>query len=163
RAAARRARGDDVEGKHLQSLRGCGRHLPGAHAAARLAEPRAGTALRGRHMRWPQEARCVVFLSVDLDGVALERGEGVEPLGSNSYGVYAYRCGVPRYLRLFERYGLRITFFVPGFDGEVAPEVIKAVAAHGHEVAAHGYCHEGEYLEGEEERSLLRRTHEILT
>lgn len=111
---------------------------------------------------WPGGARCVVFLSVDLDGIALERGEGVEPLGINSYGVYAYRCGVPRYLRLFDRHGLRITFFAPGFDGEVAPEVIRTIAAHGHEVAAHGYCHESQYLEGEAEWELLRRTHDIL-
>lgn len=113
--------------------------------------------------RWPDGARCVVFLSVDLDGTALERGEGVEPLGIHSFGVYAYRAGVPRYLRLFARHGLRITFFVPGYDGEAAPEVIKAIAADGHEIAAHGYCHESDYLHGETEAQLLRRTHEILT
>jgi peptidoglycan/xylan/chitin deacetylase (PgdA/CDA1 family) len=93
----------------------------------------------------------------------LERGEGLEPLGINSCGVYAYRCGVPRYLRLFERHGLRITFFVPGYDGEAAPDVIRAIVAQGHEIAAHGYCHESAYVEGEEERQLLQRTHEILT
>ena len=113
--------------------------------------------------RWPDGARCAVFVSVDLDGVALERGEGLEPLGINSYGTYAYRCGVPRYLRLFARHDLRITFFVPGYDGEAAPDVIRSIAAEGHEIAAHGYCHESEYLEGEREAGLLRRTHEILT
>jgi peptidoglycan/xylan/chitin deacetylase (PgdA/CDA1 family) len=113
-------------------------------------------------VRWPGGARCAVFVSVDLDGIALERGEGVEPLGINSCGVYAYRCGVPRYLRLFEQHGLLITFFVPGFDAEAAPDVIRAIAAQGHEIGAHGYCHEGAYLEGEEEWRLLRRTHEIL-
>ncbi len=116
----------------------------------------------GPRPEWPDGARCVVFLSVDLDGVALERGEGVEPLGINSYGVYAYRCGVPRYLRLFARHGLRVTFFVPGYDGEVAPEVIRAIAGEGHEIAAHGYCHESGYLEGAPERALLQRTHDIL-
>jgi peptidoglycan-N-acetylglucosamine deacetylase len=111
---------------------------------------------------WPGGARCAVFMSVDLDGISLERGEGVEPLGIYSYGVYAYRRGVPRYLDLFDRRGLRVTFFVPGYDGEAAPDVIRAVAAEGHEVGAHGYCHESAYLEGEEERQLLRRTHTIL-
>jgi peptidoglycan/xylan/chitin deacetylase (PgdA/CDA1 family) len=113
--------------------------------------------------RWPGGARCAVFLSVDLDGIALERGEGREPLGVDSVGLYAYRCAVPRYLALFDRHGVRITFFVPGFDGEAAPDVIRAIAARGHEIAAHGYCHESRYLEGEEERQLLGLTHEILT
>ena len=113
--------------------------------------------------RWPQGARCAVFLSVDLDGIALERGEGLEPLGIHSYGLYAYRCAVPRYLQLFARYGIRITFFVPGFDAEVAPDVVRAIAAQGHEVGAHGYCHESDYVEGEEERRLLRRAHDALT
>lgn len=120
-----------------------------------MAKPSAPT--------WPTGARCAVFFSVDLDGTALEKGEGVEPLGIYSYGVYAYRCAVPRYLRLFDRHGIRVTFFVPGFDGEVAPDTIKTIAAHGHEVAAHGYRHESEYLEGEAEWELLRRTHDILT
>ena len=119
--------------------------------------------MRSDRARWPGGARCAVFMSVDLDGISLERGEGVEPLGIHSFGAYAYRCGVPRYLRLFERRGIRITFFVPGYDGEAAPEVIRAIAAEGHEVAAHGYCHESAYLEGEVEAELLRRTHGILT
>ena len=69
---------------------------------------------------------------------------------------------MPRYLRLFERHGLRITFFVPGHDAEVAPDVIRDIAAHGHEVGAHGYCHESAYMEGDEERRLLERTHAVL-
>lgn len=113
--------------------------------------------------RWPGGARCVVFISVDLDGIALERGEGREPLGKHSIGLYAYRCAVPRYLALFERHGLRITFFVPGFDAEVAPDVIRAIAAGGHEIGAHGYCHESAYVEGDAERRLLERTHALLT
>ena len=51
---------------------------------------------------------------------------------------------------------------MPGYDGEVAPDVIRAIAAEGHEIGAHGYCHESEYLEGEPEAQLLRRTHGIL-
>ena len=64
---------------------------------------RANASATGAPRVWPDGARCVVFLSVDLDGVSLERGEGIEPLGVNSIGTYAYRCGVPRYVRLFER------------------------------------------------------------
>lgn len=107
--------------------------------------------------------RCEVFLSVDLDGVAVERGLGVEPTGVHSIGRYAYRCGVPRYLALFERKGVRVTFFVPGYDAEVEPALIRGIVAAGHEVGAHGYAHESRYVEGEEERDLLRRTHEILS
>ena len=49
------------------------------------------------------------------------------------------RSARPRLLRLFERYGIRTTWFIPGHSIETFPEQMDAVAAAGHEIGAHGY------------------------
>lgn len=46
-----------------------------------------------------------------------------------------------RLLELFERRGVKATFFVLGWIAEQAPELIREVAAAGHEIACHGYHH----------------------
>ena len=44
-------------------------------------------------------------------------------------------------LELFERRGVRATFFVLGWIAERVPKLIETVAAAGHEIACHGYHH----------------------
>lgn len=47
-----------------------------------------------------------------------------------------------RLLDLFERAGVRATFFVLGWVAERTPGLVKEIAARGHEVACHGYSHQ---------------------
>jgi polysaccharide deacetylase family protein (PEP-CTERM system associated) len=47
-----------------------------------------------------------------------------------------------RVLEVLERQGVRATFFVVGAVAEAHPELIRRIAAAGHEVACHGYAHE---------------------
>lgn len=112
---------------------------------------------------WPHGARCVVVLTVDFDGRSNEAGKGLPPLGIHSAGRYSARRGVHRHLRLFDRYGIPATFFVPGYDARTAPDVVRDITNAGHEVAAHGYLHEGMLLPSEEEERRLKLTHDILT
>ena len=116
--------------------------------------------MRGKY-RWPADVRCVAMISVDFDGPSHEIGRNLRPLGINSWGRYAGRCGVPRYLDLFEKYQIPSTFFIPGYDAEYYPQVTKDIHRRGFEVAAHGYLHEAWAL-GDEEEELLARTHNIL-
>ena len=111
-----------------------------------------------------QDRACWVFVGIDVDGVSVEKGLGIAPVGRHSAGRYAYAWGIPRYLELFQELGINATFFVPGYDAEVAPELVRRIASFGHEVAAHGYEHEPERIadKATEERLLLR-THRILT
>jgi polysaccharide deacetylase family protein (PEP-CTERM system associated) len=44
-------------------------------------------------------------------------------------------------LDLFDEYRVRSTFFVLGWVGERHPELVRAIAQRGHEVASHGYAH----------------------
>ncbi|ANY15559.1 polysaccharide deacetylase family protein [Bordetella pseudohinzii] len=108
-------------------------------------------------------ARCVVAYTVDFDGTGNEVGKGLEPFGMYSAGCYSARRGVPRHLDMLERLDIPATFFVPGYDAQCSPEAVRAIHADGHEVAAHGYVHEGTLYEPAEETQRLRLTHRILS
>ena len=45
-------------------------------------------------------------------------------------------------LQLFERKGVKATFFVLGWIAERYPQLIRRLADHGHEIASHGYSHQ---------------------
>jgi len=47
----------------------------------------------------------------------------------------------PRILEILERHGVPATFFVLGSQAERHPDVVRQVAAAGHEVGVHGYRH----------------------
>jgi polysaccharide deacetylase family protein (PEP-CTERM system associated) len=47
-----------------------------------------------------------------------------------------------RLLELFDRAGVRATFFVLGWIAERFPALVRDIAARGHEVASHGYHHQ---------------------
>jgi polysaccharide deacetylase family protein (PEP-CTERM system associated) len=47
-----------------------------------------------------------------------------------------------RILELFEREGVRSTFFVLGWVAERFPRLVRDIAAAGHEIASHGYHHQ---------------------
>ncbi|MBP0495909.1 polysaccharide deacetylase family protein [Pararoseomonas indoligenes] len=125
-------------------------------------QARAWRAARPGRPPWLGGARCVVAITIDFDGASNELGKKIYPAGSHSHGLYSARRGVPRYLRLLERAGIPATFFVPGRDAELFPESVLSLRDAGHEIAAHGYLHEGWEL-GPEEPELLARSHKILT
>lgn len=112
---------------------------------------------------FPSDIKCVVLLGVDFDGPCHEVGRGIAPLGGHSWGRYSAKRGVPRHLDMFQRLGVPCTFFVPGYDAELYPEVVRSIDTSGCEVAAHGYLHEAWEMPFEEEESLLRRTNQILS
>ena len=131
-------------------------HLPGASDPARAAAPRS-------RPPWPAGARCLAVYTVDFDGTGNEVGKGLEPFGAYSAGRYSARRGVPRHLEMLDRLGIPATFFVPGYDAECSPDSVRAIARAGHEVAAHGYVHEGTLFEPAEEIRRLTLTHHILS
>jgi peptidoglycan/xylan/chitin deacetylase (PgdA/CDA1 family) len=87
---------------------------------------------------------------------ALHRGEFPEgePLGRHT----SVTVQLPRVLALLEETGLRATFFVEGLNTELYPEALASIAAAGHEVALHGWCHEQwRELGADEEAELVAR------
>ncbi|MEQ1834319.1 MAG: polysaccharide deacetylase family protein, partial [Candidatus Eisenbacteria bacterium] len=66
-------------------------------------------------------------------------------------------------LDLFRRAGVRATFFVLGSVAERHPELVRAIAADGHEIATHGWSHTLIYQQTPEVfRDELRRSIELL-
>ena len=110
----------------------------------------------------PPDLRCAVTLGVDFDGPSHEVGRGIAPLGTHSWGRYSGRRGIPRIMEMLQRQGVPCTFFVPGYDAECHPELVKEMDRAGFEVAAHGYLHEAWDVPKEEETALLRRTDDLL-
>lgn len=47
-----------------------------------------------------------------------------------------------RILKMFDRFGIKQSFFIPGHTLESFPEACAAVAEAGHEIGLHGYSHE---------------------
>jgi peptidoglycan/xylan/chitin deacetylase (PgdA/CDA1 family) len=83
--------------------------------------------------------------------------------GSVADGIYGVRRAIPRVLAMLARHGLSATFFVEGWNAQKYPELVREIAAAGHEVAAHGWMHEPwETLQPEEERELIARTTGVL-
>lgn len=68
-----------------------------------------------------------------------------------------------RLLDLFEASGATATFFVLGWVAERHPDLVRAIAARGHEIACHGYGHELVYEIGEARfREDVRRAHRAI-
>lgn len=60
------------------------------------------------------------------------------PLLQTTLGI---EVGLPKILRLLERYKINSTFFITGEVAELFPDVVRQIAKR-HEVASHGYRHE---------------------
>jgi polysaccharide deacetylase family protein (PEP-CTERM system associated) len=66
-------------------------------------------------------------------------------------------------LDLFEQFGVRATFFVLGWVADAMPEVVREIAARGHEVASGGYWHRTiRQMSPAEFRDDLQRSREAL-
>jgi peptidoglycan-N-acetylglucosamine deacetylase len=81
---------------------------------------------------------------VHVDAVAGWLGSygGEDSPDDISRGMFAGEVGSPRLLQLFERLGIKTSWFIPGHSIETFPEQMKAVAEARHEVGIHGYSHE---------------------
>ncbi|PAU78265.1 polysaccharide deacetylase family protein [Halomonas salipaludis] len=107
-----------------------------------------------------------VSIGVDVDAVAGWLGSygGEDSPDDISRGLFAGEVGVPRLLKLFERYDITTSWFVPGHSVETFPEQIKAVANAGHELGVHGYSHENPIaMTPEQEEAVLDRGIELIT
>ena len=94
---------------------------------------------------WPDDIRCVVVLSFDVDGVsgAINRNPDAARLPSlMSMREYGPSVGTPRILDLMDDYDIRASFYVPGYVAETHEPLVEEIARRGHEVAHHGYMHE---------------------
>jgi peptidoglycan/xylan/chitin deacetylase (PgdA/CDA1 family) len=107
---------------------------------------------------------CTVALTFDFDAESVWLGSfKVDTPSALSRGAYGAFEGVPRILKLLQKYNLPATFFIPGDTCDRHPDVVKTIIAAGHEIGHHGYLHEPPHLlQPEEERAIMERGLEAL-
>lgn len=81
-------------------------------------------------------------------------------------GEYVLNQGMPRLLDLYDKYGVKATFFFTGHIATLYPQVVKMAYERGHEVGSHGLTHEVsqafDVLTPDEQLSHLRQSKQIL-
>ena len=111
------------------------------------------------HPRWPGDARIAVQIVMNyeeggenclLHGDAqseayLQEVVGTAPLpGQRNLSVesvyeYGSRAGFWRLMRLFDKYGIKITCYAVAMALALHPDAARAMVAAGHEIASHGW------------------------
>ncbi len=110
-------------------------------------------------------ANLAVCLSFDFDTMSASIFRGQTTPTWLSRGEFGARVGVGRVLDLLAAYGIRATFFIPGYTADSFPEHVRRIHAAGHEIGNHGYLHEPPAQAGgdaEAERAILRKGNDAL-
>lgn len=114
---------------------------------------------RRKPIKWPNNARIALLFCVSWETWPDDLGTNASHQRSNrgrmpenaiykrDMGVvmdrqFGDKCGVWRILDMFEREGIKATFFLNGRTAEENQEAVKELVAKGHELAAQSYLHE---------------------
>lgn len=112
------------------------------------------------------EKKILCAFGVDLDAVAGWLGSygGENSPDDISRGIFAGEVGTPRLLKLFDRVGIKTTWFVPGHSIDTFPRETAAIVEAGHEIGMHGYSHENPIaMTPEQEEAVLVKCIELIT
>jgi len=112
---------------------------------------------------WPNGARCAVAFTFDMDAESILHiaypDKAHTMVSTASQLRYGPEIGVPRILETYRHFGIKQTFFVPGWCAERYPHAVEAMVKEGHEVAGHGWLHEHpNELSDEQERFWLHQS-----
>jgi peptidoglycan-N-acetylglucosamine deacetylase len=108
-------------------------------------QPLVSAAAPPAPISWPREIRAAACLTFDMDAEApiltadMSAINRMTPMSHQSYGPLV---GVPRILAMLARHDIKATFFIPGYSAHRYPDVVRAIADAGQEIAHHSYFHE---------------------
>ncbi|RDW76753.1 polysaccharide deacetylase family protein [Aspergillus mulundensis] len=111
--------------------------------------------------------RVLVGYGIDVDAVSgwinTRDGSPANPTDV-SRGIFGATVGIDRLLKLYDKYNIKATWFVPGHSLESFPNQLAKVRDAGHELALHGYTHEFvSTLTPQQERDVLTRSISAMT
>ena len=136
------------------------------------------------HPHWPGEARIALSFVLNYEEggernilhgdpeseaflsemVSAQPLAGVRNLSMESLYEYGSRSGVWRILKLFEQAEIPLTIFAVAMAAQRHPDLIRAMAAAGHEICSHGYRWiDYQYMDEALEREHLHEAIRILT
>lgn len=114
-----------------------------------------------KKVNWKGGAQCAVMITVNLDAELFWMSLSPDVIHrpkTMSMGQYGMKRGLGRVLDVFDEFGIKATFFVPGRVAELYPDKIREVVSRGHEIANHGYMHENfAMMTEEEQRDAMRK------
>jgi len=111
---------------------------------------------------WPNGAQVAVALSFDVDQETTSLRDGRTSPALLAQGEYGSR-GLPRILKLLERYAIPASFYIPAVSALLHPDDVRRIAEAGHEVGLHGWIHEhNSTLAEADERQLTHRAAAVL-
>lgn len=92
--------------------------------------------------------------------ITIDVEEDCPPMLTSTRGMEE---GLPKLLDLFEKEGVKATFFVTGMMAEQYPDLICRIPKEGHELGCHGYKHARfDRMETAEARTALKQAGEVL-
>jgi peptidoglycan/xylan/chitin deacetylase (PgdA/CDA1 family) len=103
---------------------------------------RLRAAVSGGRTVWPDGKRSALLLTYDMDADSSWISRGLDEPVARSAGQFEVNVGTPCILELMKWFGLKSTFFTPGWVAEQYPAMVEAVVRDGHEIGLHGYLHE---------------------
>jgi peptidoglycan/xylan/chitin deacetylase (PgdA/CDA1 family) len=117
-------------------------------------------------VEWPDGKKCAVCITFDCDADSLVHTMYPEEphnyAGTVSWLQYD-RVAVPNIVEMYDRLGIKQTFFVPAWCLERYPEAFQPCVDAGHEIGHHGYIHESPNLQPPEgERFWFDKATEVL-
>jgi peptidoglycan-N-acetylglucosamine deacetylase len=92
--------------------------------------------------------------------ITIDVEEDCPPMLTSTRGM---EVGLPKLLDLFEKEGVKATFFVTGKMAEQYPDMVRRILKDGHELGCHGYTHTRfDRMETEEARTALWQAGKVL-
>lgn len=129
---------------------GCG--LNSAGKSKKHTEPESPA----QETYWPNKARLVISVSMQFETGGQPEGaespfsgnplpKGYPDLPADSWYRYGAKEGIYRMLDLWKKYDIKVTSHVVGTAAVKYPELAKAIADGGHEIAAHGIAWDNQW------------------
>ena len=128
------------------------------------------------NFRWPGGRHVAVIFNVAYEAWSEGAASGIGPMGNplpagffdhnaDSYGRYGANAGIRRLMRILGEARIRANVFTSGVLAVRDPDQVKAVAAAGHEIVAHGYAQDliPSRLTAEADEESIARTTAALT
>lgn len=100
---------------------------------------------------WPNNKRIAVVFNLAYEMWTPDSHSNVGPMGNllpegtydpnaDSYGRYNSQAGIPRLIRILDRYNVKGSLLTSGMVAEHHPKLVKRYAETGHEIVAHAYA-----------------------
>ncbi len=95
---------------------------------------------------WPNGAKCACAITFDMDADSLihvaKPNDSFDRLYPITMGKYGPTVAIPRILETYKKFGLKQSFFIPGWCIEQYADTVETILKDGHEVGHHGWIHE---------------------